>query len=166
MNMPIFDRLKALWLPLILLACLSCQQDLYEVYEINPVDVLPVNAEKDKSKTDAQYISILYTNLFQEPIGPNRMLEAQAAIASVGDKQIAYDMLVSKYMRDAPALPSRQELDDDPRQFIIDTYQRFFTRLPTQAELEWMDSFLTRNPSLTPEQIYFSFATSYEYYHY
>ena len=164
MNMQIFTRL---WIvAFVLLSFTACQKDIYEIYDINPVEVLPVNAQKNKAKTDAQYISILYTNLFQLPIGPNKLLEALNAIRSIGDKQIAYDILVSKYLNQSPELPSKEEMFSNPESFVISTYIRFLTREPTQAELAWMIDYIKSNPSLTPDIVYVAFATSDEHYYY
>jgi len=151
---------------IILLNIISCEKDIYEVYEVNPIEVLPVNADKNKAKTDAQYISIVYTNLFQVPIGPNALLEALGAIRSIGDKQVVYDIVVARYMNDSPIIPTTNEMFADPETFIRNTYARFFTRQPTEAELTWMLNYIQSNPDLTPDIVYFSFATSDEHYHY
>ena len=164
MNMRIFIRLGLFLCFLINLN--GCQKDIYEIYEINDIEVLPVNAQKNKAKTDAQYISILYTNFFQIPIGPNKLLEALNAIRSIGDKQIAYDIIVSKYLNQSPELPTKAEMDGDPESFIRNTYSRFLTRQPTEAELAWMLNYLQSNPSLTPDLVYVSFATCNEHYYY
>lgn len=164
MNMQIFTRLCIG--AFVLLSFTGCQKDVYEVYDINTVDVLPVNAYKNKAKTDAQYISILYTNFFQIPIGPNKLLKALDAIRSIGDKQISYDIIVSKYLNQSPQLPTKNEMNNDPELFIRNTYMRFFTRQPTEAELAWMLNYITSNPSVTPEIVYLSFATSNEHYYY
>jgi len=144
----------------------SCQ-DRYTVYGIDDIDISPVNSEKNKPKTDQQYISILYTNLFQKAIGPNQMLDALKAIESIGDKQIAFDMLVSKYMNDPDViLPSPESMREEPEQFVRDTYTRFLVRQPTEAELQWMINYINSRPALTPELVYYSFATCNESYHY
>ena len=164
MSMRIFSKIPILY---ILLICLiSCEKDIYEIYEVNDVEVLPVNAYKNKAKTDAQYISILYTNYFQEPIGPNKLLHALNAIRSIGDKQIAYDMIVSKYLTAAPFIPTKEEMDADPETFIKNTYLRFLTRQPIEAELSWWLNYLDSNPTVTPELVFLSFSTSNEYYYY
>ena len=144
----------------------SCQ-DEYLVYGIEDVEITPVNSEKDKPKTHAQYISILYANMFQKAIGPNQMLEALSAIESIGDKQVAYDMLVSKYMNDPDVkIPSVESMRNDPETFVRETYTRFLVRQPTEAELQWMINYIDSRPSLTPELVFFSFATSNEHAHY
>ena len=168
MNMPVLDK-RPFWLCLSLLLLLtiySCQEE-YDVYEINDLTILPVNSQKIKPKTVTQYISILYTNLFQKAIGPNKMLEAQKAIASIGDKQVAFDILVSKYMNDkSVVLPSEDEMRMNTEQFVRDTYKRFLVRQPTEAELKWMINYIESRPQLTPELVYFSFATCNEHFHY
>jgi len=148
---------------LLLGACTKEQR----VYEIQDLTILPVNSEKNKPKTASQYISILHVNLFQRAISPNRMLDALKAIESIGDKQVAYDILVSKYMNDGSViLPTKEEMLADPDQFIIDTYKRFFIRAPTEAERTWMRNYIDSKPTVTPELIYFAFATSNEHFHY
>ena len=164
MNMRISFRL--ILFILLITSLNACQKELYEVYEVNSIEVLPVNAQKNKAKTDAQYISILYTNYFQTPIGPNKLLQALDAIRSIGDKQIAYDIIVSKYLNATPVIPSKQEMDADPEGFIRATYLRFLTRQPTEAELAWMLNYLASNPTLTPDLVYLAFSTSNEHYYY
>lgn len=150
----------------ILLLFAGCQEE-YIVYGINDLSITPVNSEKDKAKTHSQYISILYANMFQKAIGPNQMLEALKAIESIGDKQIAYDILVSKYMNDPlVVLPSEEFMRQQPEAFVRETYTRFLVRQPTEAELQWMINYIESRPSLTPELVYFSFATSNEHFHY
>lgn len=144
----------------------ACQKE-YVVYGIDDLDIRPVNSEKDKAKTHSQYISILYANMFQTAIGPNQMLEALKAIESIGDKQVAYDMLVSKYMNDPKVkIPTAESMRQDPEGFVRDTYTRFLVRQPTAAELQWMLNFIESRPAVTPELIYFAFATSNEHGHY
>ena len=144
----------------------SCEKEYY-VYDINDVEITPLNSYKDKAKTHAQYISILYANMFQTAIGPNQMLQALKAIESIGDKQVAYDILVSKYMNDPNVkLPSNESMRSDPEGFVRETYKRFLVRQPTEAELQWMINYIESRPSLTTELVYFSFATSNEHAHY
>jgi hypothetical protein len=144
----------------------SCEKEYY-VYDINDVEITPLNSYKDKPKTHAQYISILYANMFQTAIGPNQMLQALKAIESIGDKQVAYDILVSKYMNDPNVkLPTNESMRNDPESFIRETYKRFLVRQPTEAELQWMINYIESRPSLTTELVYFSFATSNEHAHY
>ncbi len=169
MNMPTSVRiLFVAFLLLSLALMLSCTKETdYYVYEVQDVEITPVNSFKDKPKTHSQYISILYANMFQTAIGPNQMLQALKAIESIGDKQVAYDILVSKYMNDPNVkLPSDESMREDPESFVRDTYKRFLVRQPTEAELQWMINYIESRPTLTTELVYFSFATSNEHAHY
>jgi hypothetical protein len=164
MNMQTFTKLLLSIILCVLIS--SCEKDIYEVYEVNSLEVLPVNADKDKAKSDAQYVSILYTNYFQVPIGPNKLLEALNAIRSIGDKQIAYDIIGSKYLNQSPEMPTKAEMDEDPETFIRNTYFRFLTRQPTEAELAWMLNYINSDSAITPDLVYLAFSTSNEYYYY
>ncbi|MBK9271267.1 MAG: hypothetical protein IPM48_06690 [Saprospiraceae bacterium] len=163
------DLSKMKWLSMacsLLLGFSNCQKDFY-VYEIEDQTILPVNSQKIKPKSVPQYISILYTNFFQLAIGPNSMLQAQQAIESIGDKQVAFDILLSKYMNDARViLPTVESMRNDPESFVRNTYRRFLVREPTEAELNWMLNFIKSRPNVTPEHIYFAFGTSNEHFHY
>ncbi|MFN8279141.1 MAG: hypothetical protein U0V49_02555 [Saprospiraceae bacterium] len=144
----------------------SCQKDFY-VYQIDDQTILPVNSQKIKPKSVAQYISILYTNFFQKAISPNSMLSAQKAIESIGDKQVAFDILLSKYMNDPNViLPTKEEMLKNPEAFIRATYKRFLVREPTEAELNWMLNYIKSRPNVTPEHFYFAFGTCNEHFHY
>lgn len=150
----------------IMLTFSNCQKDFY-VYEIEDQTILPVNSQKIKPKSVPQYISILYTNFFQKAISPNSMLQAQQAIESIGDKQVAFDILLSKYMNDSRViLPSLESMQKDPEAFIRNTYRRFLVREPTEAELNWMLNYIKSRPNVTPEHFYFAFGTCNEHFHY
>ena len=167
MNMQALNKTGLWWTALALMLSFSgCQKD-YFVYEINDQTILPVNSQKIKPKSITQYISILYTNFFQRAISPNSMLQAQKAIESIGDKQVAFDILLSKYMNDPKViLPTVESMRQDPEGFIRNTYKRFLVREPTEAELNWMLNYIKSRPNVTPEHFYFAFGTCNEHFHY
>ncbi len=167
MNMQVSNKLISLKLIILLITILTaCQRDFY-VYEIDDQTILPVNSQKIKPKSVPQYISILYTNFFQRAISPNSMLSAQKAIESIGDKQVAFDILLSKYMNDPKViLPTKLEMEENPEAFIRSTYKRFLVREPTEAELNWMLNYISSRPNVTPEHFYFAFGTCNEHFHY
>jgi hypothetical protein len=63
-------------------------------------------------------------------------------------------------------LPSDSLMRANPEAFVSDTYERFFVREPSQAEISWFKNFIDSNPQLTPELVYFAFALSNEYLYY
>lgn len=151
--------LGALWLG-------SCKERTY-IHEVEEVVVLPQNATKTKQKSPEQFLNIAWANLHQSALPPDQLVELSELITSIGDKQVAYEAVIAKMMKDPEVkLPTMQEMRADLDYFIEQTYRRFYVRIPTEAEKLWWRNYLETHPDVTPEQVYFSFATSNEYYHY
>ena len=151
---------------LILLLYSSCKgKD--KVYELNSIVAHPANTGKDKLKTDEQYISILYANLFQKALSANKLVEISECIQSIGDKETAKEVIIANFLNDPDIIiPSRQDMLDDPDGFLDETYHRFFVRNITEAEKTYLKNLIMANDSLTPEMLYYSFALSDEYQYY
>ncbi len=138
-------------------------QDVYE-YELNEVSINPNAAGKTKRKTEQQYISILYANLFQKAISANELIEIEKVIASIGDKELVHEVVVSNFMnRSGVIFPSKTEMLADKDAFVKDTYKRFYVREPSIAEKTWWINYITANPQVNPELVYVAFALSEEY---
>jgi hypothetical protein len=145
----------------------SCRKEKDALFEINDVQLYSSAAEKDKEKSNAQYISILYTNLFQSAISSNQVFELDEAFRSIGDQEIAKEVLISNFFNDASVLlPSTEDMNTDIDGFIVETYKRFLLREPNEAEKFWVKNFIQSHPYVTPEIVYFSFALSNEYKYY
>ncbi len=145
----------------------SCRKEKEALFELNPVNLYSSAAEKDKEKTNAQYISILYTNLFQSAISSNQVFELDEAFRSIGDQEIAKEVLISNFFNNAGVqLPTSEEMNGDMDTFIIETYKRFLLRIPNEAEQLWVKNFILSHPYVTPEIVYFSFALCNEYKYY
>lgn len=155
---------------LFLLVCLflfSCNEEKTYLYEVNTLNIEQNNAGKTKEKSTEQFLNIAYANLYQTALSPSQLVKLSNIVASIGDKQVAYETIIAKMMADdAVILPDNEEMRNDLEQFIIDTYKRFYVRIPTEAERTWWINYLESHPNLTSEHVYFSFATSNEYYYY
>jgi len=163
-------QISAKKLGLILLSCIllfsACKKEYDVVYGVNKTKAIQ-NATKDKLKSDEQFIAVLYANLFGKGISVKDMTSIQQLVTSIGDKKLAYELIVSDFMNDpAVILPSATEMRTNPDKFIDDTYQRFFVRNPTQLEREWWKNYIKNHSSVTPELVYISFSTSNEFFHY
>lgn len=160
---------RQLWLliPLVFLAITGCKKNTSYLYEVNTVTVNPNNGGKTKQKSQEQFINIAYANFFQEALAPNDLVDISDVVTSIGDKQVAFEAVISKMVADPSVIvPSNQEMRADLEQFIIDTYKRFYVRVPTEAEKTWWINYLESNTDVSPELVYFSFATANEYYFY
>ena len=159
-------RYAILSLMIILMAMEGCKEEQY-VYEVNDVEVNPNNSEKDKEKTVPQFISILYSNFYQKALSPDELVEISELIASIGDKRIAYEVVLAKMITDPEVvIPTNGEMRGNIEQFVIDTYKRFYVRFPTEAEKTYFSNYIESNPDVTPVLVYFAFATANEYNYY
>jgi hypothetical protein len=137
------------------------------IYEVNPQEIYQSNADKDKQKTSNQYISILYSNLFQTAIPLQEITDLSQIRLAIGDKQIADELILNGFAN-APniQIPSNSQMRADVELFIEQTYLRFYLRKPTAYENLQLKQLINEDPDLTPQHIYQSFALSNEYKYY
>lgn len=143
----------------------SCKREPVEPhFELNGYDLYPATAGKDKLKTNEQFVAILHANLFQTALSANDIFDLNNCIESIGDKELAREVVISNFMnKEGVQIPTVEEMNVDIDQFIIDTYIRFFVRIPTEAEKTYLRNYIQSNAFMTPELVYFSFALSNEY---
>ncbi|MEM1217284.1 MAG: hypothetical protein AAGH79_00155 [Bacteroidota bacterium] len=162
--------LRSYWLLMpafLLLLATGCKKDTSYLYEVNTITINPNNGGKTKQKSQEQFINIAYANFFQEALAPNDLVDISKVVTSIGDKQIAFETIISKMIVDPNVvIPSNQEMRTNLETFIEETYKRFYVRIPTEAEKTWWINYLQSNTDVKPELVYFSFATSNEYYYY
>lgn len=160
-------KTKYLIIILGLIALTGCRKDPDPVFQLNEVELYPSGADKTKLKSNEQYVAILYTNLFQSALSANDLFDIGECIQSIGDKELAREVIISNFMnKPGVILPSEEEMQADIDQFVEDTYIKFYVRHPTAAEKEYMRNFITSDPYVNPELVYFSFALSDEYMYY
>ena len=143
----------------------SCKKE--DVYELNEVQASSYNANKDKLKSSNQFISILYANLFQEALSANELFEISKCIQSIGDKEVAHEIVFSNFMnKNGVIIPSDSIMREDLDLFIEETYKRFFVRDISEAERKFFISFFESHPYVSAEMVYMAFAMSNEYQYY
>ena len=160
MNMRTF---KILSISIFFLVLFSCNRE-EPIFEINQINSSSYNANKNKLKSTMQYISILYANLFQTALSSNELVEIANCIESIGDKQIAHEIVVSSFMNSEDVtIPADSVMRADLNYFIEETYKRFYVRDITEAERKFFLDFFESNPNVSSEVVYMAFALSNEY---
>ena len=155
-------------LPSLILLCFcitfsACKKEEV-IYDVNQVNANSYNSGKDKLKSISQYISILYANLFQEALSANELVEISNCIMSIGDKEVANEIVLSNFMnKTGVIMPSDSLMRADVDAFLEETYTRFFIRNITEAEREFFKNFLETNPNVSVEMVYTAFSLSNEY---
>jgi hypothetical protein len=141
----------------------SCKKDDI-IYDVNQVNATSYNANKNKLKTISQYISILYANLFQKALSANELVEITNCIESIGDKEVAHEIILSNFMnKSGVTMPSDSLMRTDVNAFIEQTYKRFYVRDLTEAEREFFLNFFASHPDVSVEMVYSAFSLSNEY---
>jgi hypothetical protein len=134
------------------------------IYGIDGENLYQSNAEKNKQKSAEQYISILYSNLFQNAIGQNDLVELSEIRRAIGDKQISDELILNAFVNNnLVIIPSNLAMRADIDAFVEETYLRFFLRKPNPYEAHELKSEIENDEGLTPELIYMGFALSNEY---
>ena len=153
-----------LFLLCISLAFVACKKEEDITYGVNQVNTDSYNSGKDKLKSISQYISIVYANLFQQALSANELVEISNCIMSIGDKEVANEIVLSNFMnKKGVIMPSYSLMRSDVNAFLEDTYKRFFIRNITEAEREYFKNFLETHPDVSVEMIYTAFSLSNEY---
>lgn len=175
MNMQIFKtliqgwdirKMRVLALSLLTLLMTSCTETS-TVYEIEAVDVGVNDEAKTKAKRERQFIQALYNHIYQAPLPPAEGVAIDEIIRSIGDRQVAIELVVAKMVVDQRSqLPPRSQLRQDPSAFIGALYQRFYVREATQAELSWWTNYLETHPEVDVAQVVYAFVTANEYRYY
>ena len=142
---------------------ISCKKDDI-IYDVNQVNATSYNANKNKLKTISQYISILYANLFKKALSANELVEITNCIESIGDKEVAHEIILSNFMnKSGVTMPSDSLMRTDVNAFIEQTYKRFYVRDLTEAEREFFLNFFVSHPDVSVEMVYSAFSLSNEY---
>ena len=160
-------RGSKLLITLIVLAAIGCRPEPEASFELQGLEVTPGFAVKDRLKTNEQWVAIVHTNLFQSAMSANDLYNAARVFESIGDQSLAREVLLSNFFNQPNlSLMTRDEMLEDLDAFLDETYLRFYTRFPTQAERTYVREFILNNPGMTPELVYMSFALSDEYRYY
>lgn len=149
---------------LLLLFAGACTKNERLSYGLLDQELYEDKTLKTKNKSESEYISILYTNLYQKPISPNELYKTQNVVYSIGDRTLAYEMLLSNYFNQGSVvMPSNSNMRGRLDSFMLDTYKRFYLRYPSEAEKTWFRNYIQANPDASVEMVYTAFAASDEY---
>lgn len=164
------DGLKCWKSPVLLgflLVLLAACTEQTTVYEVDAVELGVGDVAKTKAKRERQFIQALYNHIYQAPLPPAEGVALDEIIRSIGDRQVAVELIVAKMVADPEAaLPPRTELRENPETFIRALYRRFYVRDATEAELSWWVNYLETHPEVDVAQVVFAFVTADEYRYY
>jgi hypothetical protein len=162
-------KLKSGILAVLVLMLFACTKEKQQInkYVLGEIPAEGYFPGKSNLKTDLQFISIAYSDLFGEQISGTRLNRLMDGYNSLGDKQIIIDRILRNLLKDpAVVIPASEEMRGNISNFTRETYRRFLVRQPNESELALMTKLIQENPDLTPADIYYAFMTSEEYKYY
>lgn len=159
---------------LILLVSTGCKKDVEEkqvydniIYKVDTTRLYSSSAEKTKQKSQTQYISIMYSDLFSTNISGGELSELSELSLAMGDKTMANELTLSHYLNSTTLdKPSDAEMRADVEVFVENTYLRFYQRNPGPYERLYLTDVIDKDPLLTVLDVYTAFILSNEYYYY
>ena len=81
-----------------------------------------------------------------------------------GDVAVTEDLIIRNFLGDgAVDLPTEESMNNNPEQFVIDTYKKIFNREPNEYEIWFVKDCIEKDSSVTPLVVYYSLMTSNEY---
>lgn len=141
----------------------SCKKKEY-VYELNSEQVVKSGVNKTNLKTNLEFISICYSDLFGTTITNDKLVILSTAYESFGDKKLMGDLIVRNFLTTPGVIiPSKSSMNSGLDAFITNSYKKFYNRLPNEMELWSLKNIIASDTTITPQQVYYSFLTSNEY---
>jgi len=143
----------------------SCKKDY--VYEVNDVTVTQPGGDKNNVKTTTEFISIVYSDLFNTNIPTSTLQNLQQTYDAFGDKKLIEDRIVRHFLDSSGVqVPTDAAMRANVPQFVDQTIVKFFNRAPDAFEKYFISNIIQTNTDITPLMVYYACLTSDEYRYY
>jgi hypothetical protein len=143
----------------------SCKKDY--VYEVNDVKVTQPGGEKTNVKTTTEFISIVYSDLFNTNVPTDTLLFVQQAYDAFGDKKLIEDRIVRHFLNSPfVQVPTDATMRANVPAFVDETIQKFFNRKPDAFENYFISNIIQNSAAISPLMVYYACMTSDEYRYY
>jgi len=114
-------------------------------------------------KTDIQFISIAYMDVFGKAIPQQELNSLKEIFLSQGDQELNRNALIGRLLQNHTGeLPGEHLLANNPTSFLRFCFKHFYRRIPSKSELEELTDTQQKEP-LTVSQWYYAFMISNEY---
>ena len=162
--------MKTIYYLLIAVLCISsCKKDdpAY-LFEVEKVEVKPSTANKDRLKTDIEFVSIAYNDLFGTNISQNELDKIITTYQSFGDKSLVIELIIRKFIFSGETNISTIDRSSDAsiEAFVQESYEKVYNRTPNSFEKWYLTDFLKSNEDVNNQVYYYSIMTANEYRYY
>ena len=146
----------------------ACKQDPSTIFEVEDVTVSLNEGEKNRLKTDIEFVSIAYTDIFSTNISQNNLEEIITTYKSLGDKSLVIEMIVRKFISEGGS--TIQNIDRSSstsiESFVTHVYKKLYNRTPDAYELWYLTDVIQKDQDINASLIYYSMMTANEYRYY
>ena len=153
---------------LLLIVLSSCKRDPSYIFEVNDVTVTASTGEKNRLKTDIEFVSIAHTDIFGSNISSNNLENIVTTYKSFGDKSLTIEMIIRKFIDDGGVNITAIDKSSNTsiESFVINTYKKLYNREPDAFEKWYLSDLIANDDVINAEMVYFSMMTANEYRYY
>ena len=153
---------------LIIIVFSACKRDPSYIFEVNDVAVSASTGEKNRLKTDIEFVSIAHTDIFGSNISSNDLENIVTTYKSFGDKSLTIEMIIRKFIDDGGSniTPIDKSSNKSIELFVMETYKKLYNREPDAFEKWYLSDLITNDDVINAEIVYFSMMTANEYRYY
>lgn len=152
-------------IPIIFVLLTACSKDKPQyVYKVQEVEIGEPGAKKPNVKTSTEYISIAYSDAFGNTISNDLLNDLKKIYISFGDVGVTEDLIIRNLLNSSSAdIPTKADMNNDIKQFVIDAYKKIYNRLPNEYEQWFLTNLIQNDSDITPDVVYYALMTSNEY---
>ena len=153
---------------LLLIVLSSCKRDPSYIFEVNDVTVTASTGEKNRLKTDIEFVSIAHTDIFGSNISSKDLENIVTTYKSFGDKSLTIEMIIRKFIDDGGVNITAIDKSSNTsiESFVINTYKKLYNREPDAFEKWYLSDLIANDDVINAEMVYFSMMTANEYRYY
>lgn len=146
----------------------SCSKDPNYLFEVENVEINQASADKNRLKTDIEFVSIAFNDLYGQNISQGELDEIITVYKSFGDKSIVIEMIIRKFISDEDSqIPNiDRSTEQTVKQFVQETYETIFNRTPNAFEKWYLTDYIYKHQEIDAKMVYYSLMTSNEYRYY
>lgn len=157
-----------LYILLIALTFTACKRDPSYIFEVDDVAVTQSAGEKNRLKTDIEFVSIAYADIFGASISQNDLEEIVTTYKSFGDKSLVIEMIIRKFIDEGGSSIQaiNRSSNENIELFVSETYKKLYNREPDAYEKWYLSELISNESDIDAELVYYSLMTANEYRYY
>ena len=135
---------------------------------MNDVTIEQNTSNKDHLKTNIEFISIAYSDIFGTIISTSKLSDLTQTYNAFGDKYMIEAMVIKNFLNEPNnTIPDIDRTSNASIEvFVNNMYKKLFNRNPDEYELWFISDMIAKDTDLSAELVYYSLMTSNEYRYY